>query len=268
MIPKIVHYSWFSGEPFPDMVSQCMASWKRLLPDYEFVLWDRERVNEIDSVFLTEALAVRKWAFAADLVRCYAVYTYGGIWLDTDVEIINSFDAYLRKRMFIGKEGRSIFNVADSFRHMYALTAHCFGAEAGHPFLKRCLEYYQNRHFITSTDKSLPKSLQYDMRLLPEIMSIIAAGEFGYNGSLDTEEKIEEISEDMTIYPFYVFDLPRYHQPQEVVAIHYLLGGWVDGSSVRPAIRYFRKKDLKYYLFTWFGKLLGKRRLKLNLQSY
>lgn len=268
MIPKIIHYSWFSGEPYPEAVTHCIRSWHRWLPDYEFMLWDMERIAEIDSLFMREALQERKWAFAADVVRCYAVATYGGIWLDTDVEVRQSFDHYLKHRMFVGKEGASVFNIADTFRHIYTLTAHCFGAEVGHPFVRRCCLYYRGRHFVTTNDLSLPMSLRYDMRILPEIMAIIAAKEFGYQGTLADDELVETANEGIQVYPYYVFDLPRYHKPEEVTAIHYLHGGWVNDSSVTPAIRGFRKKDWQYYLFACVAFVLRKRRLKINLQSY
>lgn len=268
MIPKIIHYSWFSGEEYPASVKACMDSWHRFMPDYEFVLWDRDRAKEVNSLFLDEALQERKWAFAADVVRCYAVSTYGGIWLDSDVEVFRSFDEFLSNRMFIGKEGATFFNVADEFRHICPLTAHCFGAEVGHPFIRRCFDYYYDRHFITSQDSSLPRSLQYDMRILPEIMAIIASQEFAYQGDPSLEEKVEKMSEDVCVFPFYVFDLPRYHKPTEIAAIHYLHGGWVNNSSVTTSVRGFRKKDWQYYLYQLLNCLLKRRRLKIHFQSY
>lgn len=268
MIPKIIHYSWFSGDPYPEPVRLYMETWKRVLPDYEFVLWDMERAKEIDAVFFREAIQERKWAFAADYLRCYAVYKYGGIWLDTDVELFQSLDSFLGNRCFIGKEGRPLFNIADSFRYIYPLTAHCFGAEKGHPFIHQCVEYYHNRHFVTSVDHSLPESLRYDMKLLPEIMSILANSQFGYDGGLASEEDIEHLDGGISIFPYYVFDLPRYHNPNEVFAIHYQVGGWVNGSSVTSANRGFRKKGWKYYLYYCIEKLLKRKKLKLNFLSF
>jgi len=268
MIPKLIHYSWFSGDPYPSRIEQCMASWKLLLPDYEFVLWDLAKTREIDNTFLKEALQERKWAFAADVVRCYAIYKYGGIWLDTDVEIFQSFDSLLDNQLFIGKEGRALFNIADSFRYIYPLTAHCFGAEAGHPFMGSCYDYYHDRHFITSLNTSLSDSLRYDLKLLPEIMSVIAASNYGYDGALDKEDKVEALDNGIVVYPYFYFDLPRYHSKADVFAIHYLQGGWVNGSSVSSAIRGFRKKDLQYYIYHLLNSFLKRRRLKINLQSY
>ena len=91
MIPKIIHYTWFSGDEMPQIVNECMASWERHLPDYEFRLWDMDAIKDIDAVFLREALSVKKWAYAADYVRLYALYHEGGIYLDTDVMVYKSF---------------------------------------------------------------------------------------------------------------------------------------------------------------------------------
>ena len=95
MIPKRIHYTWFSGDPFPPIVQRCIDSWHRYMPNYEFVLWDVERIEDIDSVWLKQCIAKKKWAFAADYVRLYAVYTEGGIYLDTDCMAYQSFDALL-----------------------------------------------------------------------------------------------------------------------------------------------------------------------------
>ena len=105
MIPKIIHYTWFSGEDYPEEVKACMDTWKKVLPDYEFMLWDAKKLSEINNTFANEAVSVRKWAFASDFVRMYAVYNHGGIYIDTDIEMYKSFDPFLKHRMFIGREG-------------------------------------------------------------------------------------------------------------------------------------------------------------------
>ena len=84
MIPKIIHYTWFSGDEYPEKIKKCIDSWHRFMPDYEFRLWDMKSIENIDSPFLKEAIKMKKWAYAADMVRCYAVYNFGGIYLDTD----------------------------------------------------------------------------------------------------------------------------------------------------------------------------------------
>jgi CDP-glycerol glycerophosphotransferase len=140
MIPKIIHYSWFSGEPFPDHIQKLMETWNEHLSDYEFVFWDAEKLSQINNTFANEAISVKKWAFAADFVRLYAIYTYGGIWLDTDIEIFKSFDPYLNNRVFIGREA----NFHGYRPKVRWLTAHVFGAEKGHPYIKECMDFIPN----------------------------------------------------------------------------------------------------------------------------
>ena len=104
MIPKIIHYSWFSNDPMPETYLQIMEGWKKVLPDYELRLWDVKALEEANLTFANEALKARKWAFAADAIRVYAVYHDGGIWLDGDAVVYKSFNPFLNHRMFIGKE--------------------------------------------------------------------------------------------------------------------------------------------------------------------
>lgn len=262
MIPKVIHYSWFSGDPIPENIQQMMATWRRVLPDYEFRLWDGDALQKLDLPFAQEAMSERKWAFAADQLRIYAVYTYGGIWLDTDVEMYKSFDPYLNCRFFIGHEEAMEYHAELSQQLIVKLTAHCFGAEAGHPFLKRCLEYYQGRHFITSLNQSLPADMRQDQRVLPDIMAMLAR-EFGYNGHPFTSNEMEVIKDDIHIYPTHYFDAPRYHSMDDVVCIHQCLSAWreVDWNGGRGC----RKKDLAYYVHRVIEAFLRKNRVLMKM---
>ena len=135
-IPKVIHYCWLSGEPFPDVESRCVESWRRMLPDYEFVLWDMERIKEIHSEWIDSAIAQKKWAFAADYVRLYALYNYGGIYLDCDVEVLKPFDDLLNRQMFVGRESaRPVIEAA------------VMGSETKMPWLKNSLDFYAGRSF-------------------------------------------------------------------------------------------------------------------------
>jgi len=197
MIPKKIHYCWFSTEPFPSLVQQCIASWHQNMPDWEFVLWDAEKIKSIDSVWLQECLSVRKWAFAADYVRLWAVYHEGGIYLDSDVLVYQSFEPFLKYRFFTGREGVCYPTFDDGVQVF--LTSHCFGAEAGHPFLRLNLAYYQDRHFIGCSSPDVPPLLRYSMLMLPCIQSQLAE-KFGYKPSLDANYQ-QDLSEGMVIFP-------------------------------------------------------------------
>lgn len=151
MIPKIIHYCWLSSNPFPDKLQEYMNTWKKNLPDYEFVLWDTNRFNINSCLWTKQAFENKKYAFAADYIRLYAVYHYGGIYLDMDVEVIKSFNPLLSQNTILGMEIEN------------GIEAGIFGAEKHAKWLKDCLEYYKDRPFI------LPDG-QLDMRPLPTIM--------------------------------------------------------------------------------------------------
>lgn len=201
MIPKIIHYCWFSGEEMPPIVKKCIDSWHRYMPDYEYRLWDMESIREIDIPFVREALECRKWAFAADYVRVWAVEKYGGIYIDSDVEMLGSLDCFLSDRMFIGRESNP--NVIES-RPWIFLTSHIFGAEPHHPFLKDCLIYYECRRFKILDNKRLPEVLRYDMRIAPEIQAVLACSLYGYD-PLVKSDYIQHCAEGLNVYESSVF---------------------------------------------------------------
>lgn len=228
MIPKIIHYTWFSGEPYPAEVQECLDSWAKYLPDYKLKLWDMNAVKDIDSVFLQEALSVGKWAFAADFVREWAVYNEGGIYLDTDVMLHKSFDEFLHLRAFIGEECYMYF--LSGIVHT-ALTSHCYGAEKGHQFIKSCLDYYQGRHFIASTNDSLPVEFCFDQKLAPLIQAEIARL-FGFDWALSKSKIIQNCNAGLTIFPSEYFDNSCWTKiTKQTVCTHLTLNSWRDPSS-------------------------------------
>lgn len=269
MIPKIIHYSWFSGEPMPKVYLQIMEQWKKVLPDYEFRLWDAEALRKANLRFANEACQAKKWAFAADAIRAYAVYHDGGIWLDGDAMVYQSFDAFLNSRMFIGKEHLIEFQHDGTNHNVNLLTAHCFGAEKGHPFLKDCVDYYVDRPFILSEKENLPQGLRYDMRLMPSVMALLAT-KYGYQGRAYHLDEVEVLKDDIHVYPPYCFDAPRYHDFKDAVCVHYKMGSWRVAGTWRPTTalsRVKRKKDFFYYLYTWANLWLKKKGCRLKVIS-
>ena len=104
MIPKIIHYSWISGDPYPEKIQRCIDSWKEKLPDYQFINWNRDTFDFNSCRWLKEAYEDQNYAYCSDYLRIYAVYNYGGIWLDTDVEVLRSFNDLLDLPYFFGVE--------------------------------------------------------------------------------------------------------------------------------------------------------------------
>lgn len=145
MIPKIIHYCWLSNDPIPEKLQEYMASWKKYLPDYEFMKWDFNRFPKESCPWVSEAFDAKKYAFAADYIRIYALYKYGGIYLDMDVEVVKSFDDLLKFPYFLCYE----------YDHGGPEVA-AFGSMEGCEWMRVWLDYYKNKHFVD--DKGLVKS--------------------------------------------------------------------------------------------------------------
>lgn len=111
-IPKIIHYVWIGDRQMPELAQKCLASWRRFYPDWEIREWGNDFARGVDNRYVKEALANRKWAFVSDWVRLYALKKFGGVYLDTDMEIVRPIDELLRRRFFVGWEtqnGRTLF---------------------------------------------------------------------------------------------------------------------------------------------------------------
>ena len=120
-----------------------MHSWKDKLPDYEFVLWDMDRFDIHSVPWVEQACAAKKWAFAADYIRLYALYNYGGIYLDSDVEVLKPFDNLLNRPYFFGCE-----HTPDRIENQNSIEAATMGAEKDLPFLKKVMDFYEQHDFV------------------------------------------------------------------------------------------------------------------------
>lgn len=149
MIPKIIHYCWLSGDPYPEIIKECLETWDKHLSDYEIWLWDRERFDIESTAWTKEAYECKKYAFAADYIRLYALYYYGGIYLDSDVTVYKSFDDLLDRPYFIGEDYLHCFEPA------------IIGAEKGCKWIKDVLVRYEDRHFINNDGEQDLRGLPY-----------------------------------------------------------------------------------------------------------
>lgn len=257
MIPKIIHYTWFSDDPLPEKVNLCLNSWREKMPDYKFIRWGMKEVRDIDEPFLQESLLARKWAFASDFVRLYAVFNYGGIYLDTDVIVYKSFDDLLNNTAFIGRENS--IHVEGRITSTY-LTSHCFGAEKGNPFIGKCLSYYQKRHFIISQDNTLPMTLKYNVVIQPFVQSELARAA-GYNPSASANQ-IQYLEDGTVVYTSDYFDCNK--QTESSYCKHLALGAWRETKSkdAKITLKYkiqWRIERFFYIIANKFGYLLIKK---------
>mgnify|MGYP000139237296 CR=1 FL=1 len=219
MIPKIIHLCWLSGDPFPDSIKLCLDSWKIHLPDYEVWLWDTKRFDVNSTIWTKEAFERKKYAFAADYIRLYALYNYGGIYLDSDVVVYKSFNDLLQFPYFIGQSYTGAFEAA------------VIGAEKGTKWLADILERYKDRHFIKN-DGTL------DMEELPKIFSRVLNAKYRFY-------RLHQL-EPYFLFPevFYLFDKDFFNSRNSIkprrtfksYCAHNYLGGWSTKQS-RPSLK-------------------------------
>ena len=104
MIPKIIHYCWFGRNPLPTSAQKCIASWRKYLPDYEIKEWNEDNFNVNIILYTQQAYEAKKYAFVSDYARFWILFHYGGLYFDTDVEVIKSFDDIVERGAFMGLE--------------------------------------------------------------------------------------------------------------------------------------------------------------------
>ena len=136
MIPKIIHFCWFGNNPKTELAEKCIASWKKFLPDYELKEWNESNFDIDQHPFTREAYQAKKYAFVTDYVRLFVLKEYGGIYMDTDVEVIKNLDCFLHHNAFSGFETSE-----------YVQTG-IIGSEKDGRWITQMLEYYNDRHFL------------------------------------------------------------------------------------------------------------------------
>ena len=107
MIPKIIHYCWFGRNPLPELAQKCIASWKKYCPDYQIIEWNEDNFDINCNAYVKEAYEAKKWAFVSDVARLYALVEMGGIYMDTDVEVLKPLDSLLKYEAVSGFESET-----------------------------------------------------------------------------------------------------------------------------------------------------------------
>tara|TARA_R110002167_G_scaffold23281_3_gene82713 strand:- start:52 stop:819 length:768 start_codon:yes stop_codon:yes gene_type:complete len=230
MIPKIIHYCWLSGEDYPENIKNNIASWKVILPDYEFILWDRKRFDLPKSVWIQQALENNKFAFASDFIRLHAVYTYGGIYLDADIEILKSFDDLLHLPYFIGKQ------------HNKLMEAAAFGAEKKADWLLISMQHYVNRSFVKENGN-------FDMVVLPRVMKlqIEKVKNITLMDATEVQEAARLLKNEASFYlfPFEYFSAKNFEtgkitRTKNTYTIHHFSSSWL------PFFSKIRRKTVRF----------------------
>lgn len=234
MIPKIIHLCWFGPDPFPVEIKICLASWKRIVPDYKIRLWNYDDAKAIGCRYIDDALAAKRWAFAADAVRFYAVYTEGGVYMDSDVYLYRRFDDIIPEHGFV--------TVNEKWPHMterWPLQAAFFIGEKGNKFCKDVYEYYQNTPYW-NPDGSVNEKIS------PDVM-LDAALKYGYT----FKDEFQDLGE-LKVYPaYYISPRKKYKKHPNAIGQHKIFGaGWRKHKLGRRIERKFWNilKNIRFFI--------------------
>lgn len=208
-IPKVINYCWFSRSRMPDYLVRCIKSWKKFCPDYEIIRWDEDNYDVEKNLYMKQAYEAKKWGFVPDIARLDILYNYGGLYIDTDVEIIRNLDDLLVYEAFTGVEKWGNVNMGG-----------CSGAVPHHPMIKQILDFRINERFIMEDGSHNFTTCGYY-----ETMPLIQKGFRPDN----TTQKIE----GMTVFSSDYFQPYDYMSGETCItenthSIHHFNGGWID----------------------------------------
>lgn len=148
MIPKVIHYCWFGGNPLPESAKKCIESWRKHLPDYEIKEWNESNYDVHKIPYIHEAYEAKKYAFVSDYARYDILHQYGGVYFDTDVEVIALMDDIIEKGPYMGIEIPAKGDITPQVNPGLGI-----GAPAGLSFYKKVLDYYSVLHFLGEDGK-------------------------------------------------------------------------------------------------------------------
>lgn len=234
MIPKIIHYCWFGHGQLPELAKKCIESWKKVLPDYEIKEWNEDTFDLDMYPYAREAYDNRKFAFVTDVVRLYALYHQGGIYMDTDVEVLKPLESFLHHKAFSG------------FEDDRNIPTGIMASEKGGRWAKENLDYYENKHFILP-DGSM--DLTTNVTTITNLM-------LPYG--LQQNNTYQDFPDLITFYPKDYFCPKSYvdgkiYLTENTVTIHHFAGSWVS-----------RERKVKDLIINFIGEDLTKMILSLK----
>lgn len=211
-IPKKIHYVWVGGKEKPKDIKKCMKTWDKYLKDYEVIEWNESNFDMESHPFLKAAYKAKKWAFISDYIRAYVIYNEGGIYLDTDIILLDNFDKFLHHDAFVGFENDD-----------HPFTA-AFGAKPKHPFIKKMLDYYDtldNYEFNFENNNTIS-------------VSDILINDY----KCKTGNEYQELETGIAVYPDTILCNPS----KDSVSIHIFCGSWIGN---KKSLKYKLIKFLK-----------------------
>jgi hypothetical protein len=221
MIPKLIHYCWFGRGEMPLLAKKCIKSWKMHLPDYQTKLWNEDNFDITSNSYVFEAYQAGKFAFVTDYVRLFALFNEGGIYMDTDVEVLKNLDVFLHLPAFSGFEGEKLVPTG------------IMASEVEGQWVKEQLEYYNNRHF------RLPDGTMDTTSNVNIISGNMRNGGFIFDNTIQNYKGL------VTMYPSEYFcpkswDTGKIKLTQNTYCIHHFAESWI------PKSKRIKKKILRF----------------------
>ena len=263
MIPKTIHYCWFGGNPLPELAQKCIANWKKYCPDYEIIEWNESNFDFSGCAYAKEAYEAKKWAFVSDYARFKILYENGGIYFDTDVEVIKPIDDIIEKGAFFGCEqdgpvsatqteisNVGMNNKSEISRGILVAPGLGMAVEKGNLFYKKMLDFYHSIHFIDNEGNlNLETVVIYTTKAL-------------YDLGLQNIKEQQTIG-NITIYPKEYFCPMDYKTgelmiSEETRTVHHYAARWFteEQRSIQK-LRYKYARFLPEKLAHWFSLIVG-----------
>jgi len=223
-IPKTLHFCWFGGNQYPELVKRCIESWSTHCPDYEVIKWDENNFDVNSNIYVKEAHENKKWAFVTDFVRLYALYHHGGVYLDADFEVLRGIDDLL--------EDNTAFT---GYQEQSTIPAAIMGFAPQNVWIKAMLDYYTDRHFVDSAGSM-------DLTTNSKIITRLSQMEFNYSvGDTIINPGNVKLYPDIYFAPYKksiigdnIYSLDNYKINAKITyGVHHGVGSWYDQNLVR-----------------------------------
>lgn len=247
MIPHVIHYCWFGHNPLPPLAVKCIESWKKFLPDYEIKEWNEDNFDVNIIPYTAEAYVAKKYAFVSDYARFWILYKYGGLYFDTDVEVIKSLDDIIARGPFMGcesdvKSGGITMGVAPG---LWVNPGLGLGVSPGLGLYKKMLDLYSTLSFRNGDGTNNMKTIvHYTTEMLVQ-------------EGLQNVQGIQNVG-GMYIYPSEYFCpihivTKRLHITSNTRTIHHYAASWKDLSFKKKIIKHVRSVLPESWLL-WYNK--------------
>lgn len=237
MIPKIIHYCWFGRGEMPKLVQRCVKSWKKYCPDWEIVLWNEDSFDVNSTLWTKQAYEAKKYAFVADYVRLKAMYEMGGVYLDSDVELLGPIDEFLKHEAFSG------------FENPRSVPTGIMASEAGQRVIGRWLDWYTDRPYLIDGKPDMNPNVSF---MTEDLKS--------RGLKLDNTYQVVD---GFAMYPQTYFcplhtDTVKHCRSDQTVAVHYFTSSW-RSEKARQGMKIAKRQTTWWYrCWLWLRYLPGR----------